>query len=141
MRGPKSTATIADNKTKKTKVDKSTGKKNKASSKNSGAPKRPPTAFFIFMEQFRNGNKENFPVAKSASAIAKEGGAIWKSMTESEKAPYFAKAARKKADYEIAIKQHIDNLNETGMEISTSSSMNTHEDVELEVNSQIVKVL
>ncbi|KAM0017228.1 putative chromatin remodeling & transcriptional activation HMG family [Helianthus debilis subsp. tardiflorus] len=65
--------------------------------------------------------------------IAKEGGAIWKSMTESEKAPYFAKAARKKAEYEIAIKQHIDNLNQTAMEISTSSSMNAHEDVEQEI--------
>ncbi|KAJ0514555.1 hypothetical protein HanHA300_Chr10g0370781 [Helianthus annuus] len=39
--------------------------------------------FSYHREQFRNGNKENFPVAKSASAIAKEGGAIWKSMTES----------------------------------------------------------
>ncbi|MFS8006881.1 hypothetical protein Hanom_Chr14g01254391 [Helianthus anomalus] len=58
-----------------------------------------------------------------------------------EKAHYFAKAARKKAEYEIGIKQHIDNLNETAMEISTTSSMNTNEDVELEVNSQIVKVL
>ncbi|MFS7980233.1 putative chromatin remodeling & transcriptional activation HMG family [Helianthus anomalus] len=99
------------------------------------------SVFSYHREQFRNGNKENFPLAKSASAIAKEGGAIWKSMTESEKAPYIAKAARKKAEYEIAVKQHNDNLNETAMEISTSSSMNTNEDVELEVNSQIVKVL
>ncbi|MFS7980236.1 putative chromatin remodeling & transcriptional activation HMG family [Helianthus anomalus] len=99
------------------------------------------SVFSYHREQFRNGNKENFPVAKSASAIAKEGRAIWKSMTESEKAPYFAKAARKKAEYEIAIKQHIDNMNETAMEISTTLSMNTNEDAELEVNSQIGKVM
>ncbi|KAI7727769.1 hypothetical protein M8C21_013159 [Ambrosia artemisiifolia] len=126
MRGPKNTVIIAEKKlhpntTKKT--------KNKASSKNSVAPKRPPSAFFIFMEQFRRDNKENFPENKSASAIAKEGGVIWKSMTES-KAPYVAKAARKKAEYEIAIKQHNDNLNDDAMEISSSSSINTHEDVE-----------
>ncbi|KAI7727759.1 hypothetical protein M8C21_013149, partial [Ambrosia artemisiifolia] len=83
-------------------------------------------------EQFRRDNKENFPENKSASAIAKEGGVIWKSMTES--------AARKKAEYEIAIKQHNDNLIEAAMEIS-SSSINTHEDVEQEVSSQIVNVL
>ncbi|KAJ0744421.1 putative chromatin remodeling & transcriptional activation HMG family [Helianthus annuus] len=59
-------------------------------------------------------------------------------MTESEKAPYVAKAARKKAEYEIAIKQHNDNLSETAMEISTSSSINTHEDVEQEVSSQVI---
>ncbi|MFS7961850.1 hypothetical protein Hanom_Chr08g00719881 [Helianthus anomalus] len=41
------------------------------------------SVFSYHREQFRNGNKENFPVTKSASAIAKEGGAIWKSMTES----------------------------------------------------------
>ncbi|KAJ0519949.1 putative High mobility group box domain superfamily [Helianthus annuus] len=64
-----------------------------------------------------------------------------RSTNPKEKAPYFAKAARKKAEYEIDIKQHIDNLNETAMEISRTSSMNTNEDVELEVNSQIVKVL
>ncbi|KAK1416677.1 hypothetical protein QVD17_25792 [Tagetes erecta] len=116
MRGPKNIATVADKKlnpdtTKKTNVNKSSTQKNKASSKNSGAPKRPPTAFFVFMEQFRKDNKENFPDNKLASAVAKEGGVKWKSMSESEKAPFVAIAARKKIEYEMVIKQYNDDLN------------------------------
>ncbi|XP_024978918.1 HMG1/2-like protein [Cynara cardunculus var. scolymus] len=140
MRGPKSTATIAQKKTmKKTKAaDKSIGKKDKTSSKNSGAPKRPPTAFFVFMEEFRKEYKENFPNNKSVSVVAKEGGVKWKSMSNSEKAPYVAKAATKKAEYGIAMKQHNDDLNGTAKEKSAStskSSSDTHDDVEQEASS------
>ncbi|KAK9078178.1 hypothetical protein SSX86_002235 [Deinandra increscens subsp. villosa] len=127
MRGPKSTATIADT-TKKTKTD-------AASSKNSGAPRRPPTAFFIFMEQFRKDNKENFPDNKSVS-VAKECGATWKYMSDSEKAPYVAKAAKKKAEYEIAMKLYLnDEINESASTLKSSSSLNTHGDVEREAAS------
>ncbi|KAL7185780.1 hypothetical protein ACSBR2_027692 [Camellia fascicularis] len=45
---------------KKRKADAS-AKKEKASKKNSGAPKRPLSAFFVFMEEFRKSFKENFP--------------------------------------------------------------------------------
>ncbi|MFS7965419.1 hypothetical protein Hanom_Chr09g00762051 [Helianthus anomalus] len=58
-----------------------------------------------------------------------------------EKAPYVAMAARKKVEYAFAIKQDNDNMIETAMEIYTSSSMNTREDVELENSSQIMKLL
>nr|XP_043622717.1 DNA-binding protein MNB1B-like [Erigeron canadensis] len=131
MRGPKNSAIIADQKTlidrtnlttKKTKADKSTKAKKSKADKDSGAPKRPPTAFFIFMEDFRKDYKENFPDNKSVSIVAKEGGAKWKSMSESEKAPYVAKAATKKAEYGVAVKQHNDNLNEEAKEKSASTS-------------------
>ncbi|KAI3718875.1 hypothetical protein L6452_19760 [Arctium lappa] len=53
---------------KKTKAaDKNIGKMDKISSKSSGAPKRPPAAFSVFMEEFRKEYKENFPNNKSVS--------------------------------------------------------------------------
>ncbi|PWA89359.1 HMG1/2-like protein [Artemisia annua] len=69
-----------------------------------GAPKRPPSAFF-------EGFKENFPDNKSVVVVAKEGGAKWKAMSESEKAPYVEKAASKKEEYAIALKLHNFELN------------------------------
>ncbi|XP_076882960.1 high mobility group B protein 3-like [Bidens hawaiensis] len=141
MRGPRNTATVAQKKlntdtTKKTKVEKSVAKKDKASKKDSGAPKRPPSAFFVFMEQFRKDFKENFPDNKSISAVAKEGGSKWKSMSESEKAPYVAMAATKKAEYGIAVKQHNDDLIEKEKSASTSkSSSEVSDDVEQEATS------
>ncbi|KAL7216266.1 hypothetical protein ACSBR1_028250 [Camellia fascicularis] len=70
MKGPKATS-IAHKKidsemVKKRKADAS-AKKEKASKKNSGAPKRPSSAFFVFMEEFRKSFKENFPDNKSVS--------------------------------------------------------------------------
>ncbi|KAI3774901.1 hypothetical protein L1987_49464 [Smallanthus sonchifolius] len=97
-----------------TKVDKSTAKKNKASSKDSGAPKCPPSAFFV----------------------AKQGGVKWKSMSETEKAPYVAIAEAKKAEYGIAMKQHKDDLIEKEKSASTSkSSSETNDDGEQEATS------
>ncbi|THG19412.1 hypothetical protein TEA_016999 [Camellia sinensis var. sinensis] len=46
-------------------------KKEKAS-KNSGAPKRPSSAFFVFMDEFRKSFKENFPDNKSVSVVRYE---------------------------------------------------------------------
>ncbi|XP_042387592.1 DNA-binding protein MNB1B-like [Zingiber officinale] len=60
---------------------------------------RPQSAFFIFMEEFRKTFKEKNPNNKSVTAVAKAGGDKWKSLTEEEKAPYVAKAAKLKADY------------------------------------------
>ncbi|GJS24206.1 high mobility group B protein 3-like protein [Tanacetum coccineum] len=47
--------------------------------------------------------KENFPDNKSVAVVAKEGGAKWKAMSDSEKAPFVAKAATKKAEYGISL--------------------------------------
>ncbi|GKC85462.1 hypothetical protein Tco_1141179 [Tanacetum coccineum] len=69
--------------------------------KDPGAPKQPPTAFFIFMDEFRKDFKEKFPDNKSAAVVAKEGGAKWKAMSDSEKAPYEEKAASKKSSSEV----------------------------------------
>ncbi|KAG6529465.1 hypothetical protein ZIOFF_011663 [Zingiber officinale] len=52
--------------------------------KDPNTPKRPQSAFFVFMEEFRKTFKEKNPNNKSIAA---------------EKAPYIAKATMLKADY------------------------------------------
>ncbi|THU74413.1 hypothetical protein C4D60_Mb04t33080 [Musa balbisiana] len=53
--------------------------------KDANKPKRPPSAFFVFMEEFRKTFKEKHPDNKKVSV---------------EKAPYVDKAAKRKAEYE-----------------------------------------
>ncbi|KAL5991466.1 hypothetical protein ACLOJK_012375 [Asimina triloba] len=60
-------------------------KKAKAAAKDPNKPKRPPSAFFLFLEEFRKVFKQENPNVKAVSA---------------EKAPYEAKAAKKKIDHE-----------------------------------------
>ncbi|XP_015886714.3 high mobility group B protein 7-like [Ziziphus jujuba] len=71
--------------------------------KNSNKPKRPPTAFFLFMDDFRKEFKEANPDSKGVKTVAKEGGAKWKSMTDEEKKQYTDKAAELKAEYDKAL--------------------------------------
>ncbi|XP_020586397.1 DNA-binding protein MNB1B-like [Phalaenopsis equestris] len=74
-------------------------KKGNRKTKDPNKPKRPPTAFFVFMEQFRKEFKEKNPNNKLVSVVGKAGGAKWKSMSDSEKAPYVAKADKLKDEY------------------------------------------
>ncbi|KAL6326587.1 hypothetical protein AAG906_008449 [Vitis piasezkii] len=85
------------------KADKSTkklAKKEKLAKKDPNKPKRPPSAFFVFLEEFRKVYKQEHPNVKAVSAVGKAGGEKWKSMSEADKAPYEAKAAKRKSDYE-----------------------------------------
>ncbi|KAF2917418.1 hypothetical protein DAI22_09g190600 [Oryza sativa Japonica Group] len=67
--------------------------------KDPNKPKRPPSAFFVFMEQFRKDYKEKHPNVKQVSVIGKAGGDKWKSMTDADKAPFVTKAEKLKAEY------------------------------------------
>ncbi|KAJ8771085.1 hypothetical protein K2173_023410 [Erythroxylum novogranatense] len=67
--------------------------------KDPNKPKRPPSAFFVFMEEFRQQYKEKHPTNKSVAAVGKAGGDKWKSMSDAEKAPFVAKAEKRKAEY------------------------------------------
>ncbi|MQL72203.1 hypothetical protein Taro_004542 [Colocasia esculenta] len=87
-------AASSDNKEGKAKKEKKGKDPNK--------PKRPPTAFFLFMDDFRKEFKEANPESKGVAMVAKEGGDKWKSMTEEEKKPYIDRAAELKAEYEKA---------------------------------------
>lgn len=101
-------ATIVTDK-KKTKSTETKSKKIKKEkkAKDPNAPKRPPTAFFLFMDDFRKTYKEANPDCKSVAMVAKDGGEKWKSMTDEEKMVYVERAKELKADYEKAMKSGI----------------------------------
>ncbi|KAH7669209.1 high mobility group protein B3 protein [Dioscorea alata] len=79
--------------------------KKEKKSKNPNLPKRPPTAFFLFMDDFRKEYKAANPDSKGVAAVAKEGGERWKSMTDEEKKVYVDKAAELKAEYGKALEE------------------------------------
>ncbi|KAI8536805.1 hypothetical protein RHMOL_Rhmol10G0285500 [Rhododendron molle] len=80
------------------KAGKKPAKKAKAT-KDPNKPKRPASAFFVFMEEFRKTFKEKHPNNKSVAAVGKAGGDKWKSMSAAEKAPFVAKAEKRKTEY------------------------------------------
>jgi len=75
-------------------------KKATKAAKDPNAPKRPPTAFFIFLNEFRKTFKEEHPDVKGVTMVGKAGGEKWKDMSEAEKQPYVSKAAQKKTEYD-----------------------------------------
>jgi len=80
------------------------GKLNKKkAAKDSDMPKRPPSAYLIFMETFRKTFKEENPDVKGITASAKAGGEKWLQLSDEEKAPYISEAAKRKAKYETAM--------------------------------------
>nr|CAB3447488.1 unnamed protein product [Digitaria exilis]CAB3450651.1 unnamed protein product [Digitaria exilis] len=74
------------------------GKRKKAAA--SGKPKRPPSAFFVFMSEFRQQYQAEHPENKSVAAVSKAAGEKWRGMSEEEKQPYVDQAGQKKQDYE-----------------------------------------
>ena len=91
-------AALSVNKRKTTKKEKKVKDPNK--------PKRPASAFFVFMEEFRKQYKEKHPNNKSVAAVGKAGGDKWKSLSDAEKAPYIAKADKRKVEYEKTMKAY-----------------------------------
>ncbi|KAG8376527.1 hypothetical protein BUALT_Bualt09G0072700 [Buddleja alternifolia] len=77
---------------------KSSTTKTKKKGKNTNGRKRPPTAFFVFMDDFRKSFKAENPDCKSVATVAKEGGEKWKSMSDEEKKVYVDRAAELKAE-------------------------------------------
>ncbi|KAM0960907.1 hypothetical protein FF1_020380 [Malus domestica] len=75
--------------------------------KDPNAPKRPLTAFFLFLDDFRKSYKEANPDSKGVKMVTKEGGEKWKSMIDEEKKPYVDKAAELKQEYKRALESDI----------------------------------
>ncbi|KAE8720681.1 HMG1/2-like protein [Hibiscus syriacus] len=88
------------------KSTKKAGKKSGKAAKDPNKPKRPASAFFVFMEEFRVQYKEEHPKNKSVAAVGKAGGDKWKSLSEAEKRPYVDKAEKRKAEYEKNMKAY-----------------------------------
>ncbi|EYU43542.1 hypothetical protein MIMGU_mgv1a016084mg [Erythranthe guttata] len=57
-------------------------KKERNAAKDPNKPKRAPSAFFVFMEDFRQQYKEKHPGNKSVAVVGKAGGDKWKSLTD-----------------------------------------------------------
>ncbi|XP_043725347.1 high mobility group B protein 1-like isoform X2 [Telopea speciosissima] len=108
-------------------------KKVKAAKKDPNKPKRPASAFFVFLEEFRKTYKQDHPNVKAVSAVGKAGGEKWKSLTEAEKAPYEAKAAKRKTEYEklmSAYNKKQESMADDGDEESDRSRSEVHDDDE-----------
>ncbi|KAK3232010.1 hypothetical protein Dsin_003891 [Dipteronia sinensis] len=107
MKGGKSKADARSTKLSvNKKPTKAPAKKAGKAAKDPNKPKRPASAFFVFMEEFRETYKKEHPKNKSVAAVGKAGGERWKSLSESEKAPYVAKAEKRKVDYEKDMKSY-----------------------------------
>ncbi|KAI3465451.1 hypothetical protein Pfo_022114 [Paulownia fortunei] len=107
-------------------------KKEKKAAKDPNKPKRPPSAFFVFMEDFRKQYKEKHPNNKSVAAVGKASGDKWKSMSEEEKAPFVAKAGKRKEEYERKMEAYNRKLAGDGDDESdkSKSEVNDEEDEE-----------
>ncbi|KAK2427186.1 High mobility group [Trifolium repens] len=100
-----SDAKPADNRLKRKGAGAGT-KQSKKASKDPNKPKRPPSAFFVFMSEFRETFKKANPNNKSVAVVGKAGGKEWKAMSAADKAPYIATAEKKKEEYEKAIRAY-----------------------------------
>ncbi|KAF5752753.1 HMG-box DNA-binding family protein isoform 1 [Tripterygium wilfordii] len=83
--------------TQKKKIDKFEAKK----------PKKPPTAFFYFLEDFRKEFQEQNPGVKSMRDIGKACGEKWKTMTYEEKVQYYHIATEKRAEFDRTMADYV----------------------------------
>lgn len=72
----------------------------KTPSKDPNKPKRPCSAYFLFLADFRSENKEKYSEHKD---LIKAAGAAWQDMSEQEKKPYEKKADEEKKKYNEAM--------------------------------------
>ncbi|XP_039021637.1 high mobility group B protein 3-like isoform X2 [Hibiscus syriacus] len=119
------------------KIDQKRSKNVTSAKKDPNKPKRPATAFFVFLEEFRTIYKQEHPKVKAVSAVGKAGGEKWKSMSNEEKAPYKAKAAKRKLEYEKLMadynkKQETTDDEEEADSESSKSQANDKDDEESE---------
>ncbi|KAG5247615.1 hypothetical protein OIU76_029838 [Salix suchowensis] len=70
-------------------------------------PKKPPTAFFYFLEDFRKEFQEQNPDVKSMREVGKACGEKWKTMTYEEKVKYYDIATEKRAEFDRAMSEYI----------------------------------
>ncbi|XP_010275019.1 PREDICTED: high mobility group B protein 14 [Nelumbo nucifera] len=81
--------------------------KKKTKKEDANKPKKPPTAFFFFLEDFRKEYQEQNPDVKSMRDIGKACGEKWKTMTYEEKVQYYDIATEKRAEFEEAMAEYI----------------------------------
>ncbi|KAJ4890134.1 High mobility group B protein 1 [Raphanus sativus] len=114
-------------------------RKEKKAKKDPNKPKRAPSAFFVFLEDFRQTFKKENPDVKAVSAVGKAGGQKWKSMSQAEKAPYEEKAAKRKAEYEKLMDAYNKSMEEGSDESENSLSEVNDEDEASEEEEKVEK--
>ncbi|KAL1207345.1 High mobility group B protein 14 [Cardamine amara subsp. amara] len=85
---------------------KTSQKKKKPAKLHSKMPKKPPTAFFYFLEDFRKQYKEQNPEVKSMREIGKTCGEKWKTMTYEEKVKYYDIATVKREEFHRSMTEY-----------------------------------
>ncbi|KAK9153285.1 hypothetical protein Sjap_000765 [Stephania japonica] len=81
--------------------------KKKAKKEDPNKPKKPPTAFFYFLEDFRKEYQEQNPDVKSMRDIGKACGEKWKTMTYEDKVKYYDIATEKRAEFDQAMAEYL----------------------------------
>lgn len=72
--------------------------------KDSDKPKRNPTAYFIFLSDFRKKMaNQKLPDGQKIPSLA---GEKWRTMSDKDKEPYLKEEAKEKAKYEEAMKEY-----------------------------------
>ncbi|PIA46732.1 hypothetical protein AQUCO_01500344v1 [Aquilegia coerulea] len=104
--------------------------------KDPNKPKRPASAFFVFMEDFRKTYKEKHPTNKSVSVVGKAGGDKWKSMSDAEKAPFVAKAEKRKVEYNKVLQAYNKKLAEGNDEEDEEESDKSKSEINDEDDSE-----
>ncbi|MCL7050526.1 hypothetical protein MKW94_005093 [Papaver nudicaule] len=72
----------------------------------SRVPKKPPTAFFYFLEDFRKEYQKQNPDVKSMRDVGKACGEKWKTMSYEEKVQYYDVATEKRAAFDDAMAEY-----------------------------------
>uniref|UniRef100_U5EZF4 FACT complex subunit SSRP1 n=1 Tax=Corethrella appendiculata TaxID=1370023 RepID=U5EZF4_9DIPT len=84
---------------------KSSGASKKSKAKNDdGRPKRPTTAFMMWMNATREDIKRDHP-GLSVTEIAKKAGELWRDLDKDEKKEWESKSAKAKEEYNIAMEE------------------------------------
>merc|ERR1719334_2944081 len=78
----------------------------KAFRKDENAPKRPPTAYFIWMNQVGRPAYTKANPGADIGTIGKALGEEWKSMSDAAKQPFKEKADLAKKEYQVAIEKY-----------------------------------
>lgn len=84
-------------------------------------PKRPGTAFMLFMADFRKEMAGKEPEG-GVAALAKLGGERWRNMTEEDKRPYVERQNEEKIRYEASMEEYRRKVFEILIVISTFSA-------------------
>ncbi|KFK42258.1 hypothetical protein AALP_AA2G232000 [Arabis alpina] len=102
-------------------------KPGKKTTKDPNKPKRAPSAFFLFLDDFRREFNLANPNNKSVAIVGKAAGAKWKSMTEEDKAPYATKAESRKIEY-------VKNMQQYNMKLASGTNRGEEDESKSEVD-------